>query len=161
MMLLQVLLYSLIALTAVALALLLFRFWRRAPKAPAVASEPLQPQLDLADENLGPEQLPEDGWTRLAAELMGKGEWRLAVRAFYLASLAHLAQRNLISLARFKSNRDYERELRRRAHAFPAAVSVFGENVSVFEGIWYGMHEVNGDLVTRFAAKVEQLKRAE
>ena len=161
MMLLQVLLYSLIALTAVALALLLFRFWRRTPKAPAVASEPLQPQLDLADENLGPEQLPEDGWTRLAAELMGKGEWRLAVRAFYLASLAHLAQRNLISLARFKSNRDYERELRRRAHAFPAAVSVFGENVSVFEGIWYGMHEVNGDLVTRFAAKVEQLKRAE
>ena len=96
---------------------------------------------------------------KLARELLERGELRLAMRAFYLASLAHLAGRNLISLAKFKSNRDYERELRRRGHSFPDLLSVFGETVSVFDRIWYGLHEVNGELVQQFAANVERIKR--
>ena len=52
---------------------------------------------------------------------------------FIFASLAHLAERNLISLAKFKSNRDYERELRRRGHSFPNVLTFFGENVLVFD----------------------------
>ena len=83
-------------------------------RATAVASEPILPAPDIADENVRADQLPEDGWTKLARELLERGEFRLAMRAFYLASLSHLAARNLISIARFKSNRDYERELRRR-----------------------------------------------
>lgn len=117
-----------------------------------------QPVPDVADENVGAEQLPEDGWTSLARELLGRGEFRLALRAFYLASLAHLADRNLVSLARFKSNRDYERELQRRAHAFPDLQTLFGENVSCFDRVWYGRHEVTGELVTRFATNVERIK---
>mgnify|MGYP001549225032 CR=1 FL=1 len=97
-------------------------------------------------------------WAKLARELLERGEFRLAMRAFYLASLAHLAARNLVSLARFKSNYDYERELRRRAHAFPDLLAVFGDNLSVFERIWYGMHEVNDELVRQFAINVERLK---
>ena len=104
------------------------------------------------------EQLPEDGWTRMARELLEKGELRLALRAFYLASLAHLAGRNLITLAKFKSNRDYERELQRRAHAFAALLAVFGENVALFDRVWYGLHDVNAELVQHFAANVDQLK---
>jgi len=94
----------------------------------------------------------------LARELLGRGELRLALRAFYFASLAHLAQRNLIQLAKFKSNRDYERELRRRGHAFPDLLSLFSENVSVFDRIWYGMQEVSTELVNEFALKVDQLR---
>jgi len=86
--------------------------------------------------NLGAEQLPEDGWTKLARELLERGELRLALRAFYLASLARLAERNLISLAKFKSNRDYEQELRRRGHSFPDMLALFSENVGVFDRIW-------------------------
>jgi hypothetical protein len=89
-----------------------------------------------------------------------RGEFRLAMRAFYLASLAHLAARNLISLARFKSNRDYERELRRRAHTFPNLLATFGDNLFDFERIWYGLHEVNRDSVSQFAANVEKIKTA-
>jgi prephenate dehydrogenase len=80
------------------------------------------------------------------------------MRAFYLASLAHLAAKNLISIARFKSNRDYERELNRRGHSFPELLSIFGQNVSVFERIWYGTHEINLDTVNRFALQVERIK---
>jgi hypothetical protein len=143
------------------LALFIYRLVRQKPKLDAVASEPIQSVPDIADENVGADQLPEDGWTKLARELLGRGEFRLAMRAFYLASLAHLAQRNLISIARFKSNHEYERELHRRGHAFPDLLSVFGDNLQVFERIWYGLHEVNGEIVNRFATNVERIKGAE
>jgi hypothetical protein len=139
--------------------LLLYRLFRgKGNKQTAILSEAIQPAPDLADENVGADQLPEDSWINLGRELVGRGELRLALRAFYLASLAHLASRNLISLARFKSNRDYERELGRRAHAFPQLLGLFGENVTVFDRVWYGMHEINPELVNQFLSKVELIK---
>jgi len=155
----QMLLYGLLAVVLSAIAVLLIRFWKKRQKGiPIMTAQAVQPAPDLADENIGADQLPEDGWTILARELLGRGELRLALRAFYLASLAHLAERNLVSLARFKSNRDYQLELQRRAHAFPNLQSLFGENVSSFDRVWYGQHEATGELVTRFAANVERIR---
>jgi len=152
-------LFVLIAAAAVGAGLLLYRVLRnRASKQTATAATPIQPSPDVADENVGAEQLPEDGWIALGRELLQRGELRLAMRAFYLASLAHLAGRNLIGLARFKSNRDYSRELERRAHAFPELPGLFSDNVSVFDRIWYGMHEIDSDLVNQFLARVETIK---
>lgn len=158
---LQVFLYLLIAGAVAGLGFLIYRFFRdRNARAPVLAGEPIQSPPDLNDLNIGPEQLPEDGWTRLARELLARGEWRLALRAFYLASLAHLAGRHLISLAKFKSNREYERELRRRAHSLPELLANFGETVSVFDRVWYGRQEINGELVGQFATVVERIKSA-
>jgi hypothetical protein len=157
-MLLQLLLYALVAVAIGALLWLLYRVIRGRTKAAVVASQPIQPAPDLTDENIGADQLPEDGWSRLGRELLGRGELRLAMRAFYLASLAHLAARNLISLAKFKSNRDYERELRRRGHSFPEVLALFGDNVSVFDRTWYGMHEISEELITQFVTRVERLR---
>jgi hypothetical protein len=138
--------------------LLIFRLIRdRRKRESPIASVPIQPMPDLRDESVGAEQLPEDGWTQLGRELLERGELRLALRAFYLAGLAHLAARNLISLARFKSNRDYERELGRRGHSFPALLALFGESISVFDRTWYGMHEVSRDIVAEFAARIERI----
>jgi Domain of unknown function (DUF4129) len=157
----QLLLWSLVAVVLSVLAIFLYRLWRDRRKPPAaVAGEVILPVPDLADEKIGADQLPEDGWTKLARELLERGEFRLALRAFYLASLSHLAERNLIRIARFKSNRDYERELRRRGHSFPELLAVFGDNISVFERIWYGMHEVNRELVNQFSLNVDRLKAA-
>jgi hypothetical protein len=158
---LQVLLYGLLAVVAAVVAVFLYRIWRDRRRQPTtVASIAIQPVPDITDENVRADQLPEDAWTKLARELLERGEFRLAMRAFYLASLSHLAARNLISIARFKSNREYERELHRRAHSFPDLLSVFGDNIFDFERIWYGMHEVNRDLVNQFAANVEKIKSA-
>lgn len=155
----QLLLWGLIAAALVALVTFLYHVWRSRQKLRrTVASEAFFPVPDIADENVSADQLPEDGWLKLARELVVRGEFRLALRAFYLSSLSHLATRNLISLARFKSNHDYERELWRRGHSFPELLSVFGDNLSVFERIWYGMHEVNAGLVNQFAANVERIK---
>lgn len=157
----QGLLFLLVAIALSALAIFLIRLWRqRKPAAKAIATESIQSTPDLADENVAADQLPEDGWTKLARELLERGEFRLAMRAFYFASLAHLAERNLIGIARFKSNREYENELRRRAHAIPSLLPVFDENLSAFEKIWYGMHEVNRELVQQFAANVDKIRNA-
>ena len=123
-----------------------------------MATEAISTAPNLEDDDVAPDQLPEDGWLTMARDLLARGEMRLALRAFYLASLAHLAQRNLISIARFKSNRDYERELGRRAHAIPVVMNTFSENVSIFDRIWYGMHEVNSALLDDFQRNVEKIK---
>ena len=155
----QLLLWALVAVVASALAIFLYRVWRNRRKSrSAIKSEAITPVPDLADENVRADELPEEGWMKLGRELLVRGELRLAMRAFYLASLSHLAARHLISIARFKSNRDYERELRRRGHSFPELLLIFGENISAFEAIWYGMHDVNFDLVNQFAGNVERIK---
>jgi hypothetical protein len=158
---LQVLLFVLLAAVICALAILLLRAWqnRRIEQA-TVSSEPIAPVPDLADENVGAHQLPEDGWIKLGRELLARGELRLALRAFYFASLAQLAARNLLTIAKFKSNRDYERELDRRGHALPDLLPLFHENVSVFDRSWYGLHEVNTEMVSQFLANVERIKSA-
>jgi hypothetical protein len=156
----EILLYALVAAALAALTVFLYRVWRGRQKFPTAVAEAILPVPDLADENVHADQLPEDGWTKLGGELLERGEFRLAMRAFYLASLAHLAARNLISIARFKSNHDYERELCRRAHAVPNLLATFGDNLLDFERIWYGPHEANRDLVGRFAANVEKIKAA-
>jgi len=154
-----VLLYVLAAAVIIALAIFIIRLVRdRWEPVPTATSEAIEPVPDLTDENIRADQLPEDGWTKLARELLERGEFRLAMRAFYLASLAHLATRNLISIARFKSNRDYERELRRRAHAIPNLPAMFGDTISSFERVWYGTHEATPDLAQQFAGSVDKLK---
>jgi hypothetical protein len=153
------LLVVLILVCVAFLAFLLFRVWQRHQRATqaAVAVVAAAPP-NLADDNVAADQLPEDGWLRLGRELMAGGDPRLALRAFYLASLAHLAERNLITLARFKSNRDYARELQRRGHALPMLVTLFGENVSVFERVWYGRHDASRDLLNEFSGRVERMR---
>jgi hypothetical protein len=115
---------------------------------------------DLTNEYVAANALPEDEWLVMARDLVNQGELRLALRAYYLANLAHLAQRQLLSIARFKSNRDYERELARRAHALPRLPGLFHENVLMFERVWYGLHETTAEMLAEYAARVEQLRSA-
>ncbi len=158
----QALLFLLIAVVVCALALFLYRFWSDHRKNAALITTLALPSApDLADENFGAEQLPEDGWIKLARELLERGEYRLALRAFYLSALANLAARNLISLAKFKSNRDYERELRRRSHALPQLPPAFAEMVGTFERVWYGLYEANTELVAGFSAQTDKLRSVE
>lgn len=156
---LHLLIYFIAAAALIGVAFLVRRVLkdRRARQAP-VSAEAIKPTVDVADENVAPDQLPEDGWSQLAREYLERGELRLALRALYLASLAHLAGRNLVTIARFKSNRDYERELVRRAHSFPDLLDRFSENVTVFDRIWYGMHPVDSSLLSAFAANVEGIR---
>lgn len=155
------LLFLTLAVAAVLLALAAMRMARARRRSASVESSALPALPDLEDENIAADQLPEDDWTRLGREFFERGDHRLALRAFYLAGLAHLASRGLITIARSKSNREYERELGRCGHALPQLPILFGENVGTFDRIWYGLHEVTPALVEHFVENLNRIKAAE
>jgi hypothetical protein len=151
------LMWVLLFVSALVLIVLIARARRRLPITAAEA-EPALPHVDLNEENVTADQLPEDGWLQLARELMQRGELRLALRASYLAGLAHLGHRELIRLAKYKSNRDYDRELRRRARANPDLLTAFDDNLDAFERAWYGEHAVTQEALGDFSRNLEKIR---
>lgn len=142
----------------VAVAYTLHRAWKRRRTIAEVLGETVSVVPDVADENVTADQLPSDGWMLHARELMERGELRLAMRALYLASLAMLGQRELIVIVKSKSNREYERELQRRAHGQSDLLGAFGHTITMFENAWYGMHDVTGDMIAEFTSNVERIR---
>jgi hypothetical protein len=136
--------FAVIALTVLLvllLAILIYRMWRqqrqlRTPEADALA----QPMPDLENEETAADALPREGWLQMARDLMQQGQWRLAMRALFLATLAGLADRKLIQVARFKANFEYKSELLRRNHAHPELMPAFNQAVLLYESVWYGEH---------------------
>jgi hypothetical protein len=149
----------LLALSAGALGVLLWRYGRQAwSRQEVVTAEVLPAQPDLADENVMASQLPEDEWLKLARELAAQGDLRRAMRALYLASLAHLAARELVSIARFKTNRDYQIEVARRARPQPELRRAFDENAAVFDRVWYGLYTLSAEAYAQFQANLERIR---
>jgi hypothetical protein len=146
-----------LVIALVALVVILLLRARRARVA-VVEAEAVNAVPDLSEENVTADQLPEDGWMQLARELMARGDLRLALRALYLASLAHLGQREYIRLERYKSNRDYDRELQRRARGNASLLTAFDENLLVFEGAWYGDHDVTPVTLDGFTQNIERIR---
>jgi hypothetical protein len=109
---------------------------------------------DLASDETRADQLPPEEWLRTARDCAARNDLRLAIRALFFANLAYLGGRSLIAIDRGKSNGDYARELRRRARAKPEILPVFSDTVGVFERSWYGMHDVNAELVERVEANL-------
>ncbi len=140
------------------LAFLAWRAWKDRKPGAVNAQAEIKTIPDLTGDEVDAGALPEDGWLDLAGELMEKGEFRLALRARYLAILAFLARHDLITIARYKSDREYEMELRRRSHAIPRLVGLFSENRTLFESTWYGLHVVTTGIMESFARNYEEMK---
>jgi hypothetical protein len=152
-----------ILLGIVALGCLLwlaFRHWRRLHIKPAQILRTITPvrTVDLEDESVQADELPEDSWLALAQELIEKGELRLALRAFYLATLSALARQELVRLAATKSNRDYLSELTRRLRGETTIVPFFRDNVRLFEASWYGTHDVTATVIDAMRNNQQQVR---
>jgi hypothetical protein len=152
------LMYALLGVAASILAVMLYRMWRRRRAAGAeLAGEAVAVVPDLTREEVAADELPVNRWLQLAQELLSQGNHRLALRAFFLATLAHLAEDQRITIAPSKSNREYEQELRRKAHARQDLVGAFSENRKVFDAVWYGMHEVTKDVMQAFTQNHQRI----
>lgn len=114
---------------------------------------------DLADEKISADELPADRWLGLAREMVDKGDLRLAMRAFYLATLAKLADFELLSIEFYKSNLDYKRELDRRVHEKADLRGAFINSIDVFERTWYGLKAIDRSGLDDFAALQERIIR--
>ena len=150
--------YGLLIVIVVLLAVVLVRTWlrNRNQEEPVAAAE-AGPEVNLENENVLATQLPENEWLRLAREKMQAGELRLALRALFLATLAHLGEKRLIAVNRSKSNGDYVREVGWRARDRQELSTSFSDQVKTFDRVWYGWHEVDVAMVDRFEQQHEQI----
>lgn len=114
--------------------------------------------VNLADESLTADRLPESEWLALADDWMEKGDFRLALRAMYLASLNYLSSRDLVSVRRWKSGLDYRRELARRARSKPEVPLAFSRSVAIFEQGWYGRHAVDRAMAEDLAKGLNEMR---
>jgi hypothetical protein len=147
-----------VAVVAVALVIWSLVQKRRRLKAKVVTALAAEAVPDLHREDVTADLLPEERWLQLARELLEQGDLRLALRAAYLGVLAHLGQRELLAIARHKSNLDYRRELARRAVQRRELVGAFEENVFSFERAWYGRATVTREVIERFLSNLEIIR---
>jgi hypothetical protein len=146
-----------VVLSALLVLFLGYAWYRRRGRILTVSSETLAPTPDLGEDDVEADALPVERWITLAQELREKGSLRLALRALYLAILAHLAARDMITVAKYKSNGEYKKELNRRAHEREELVTRFSKLVALFDRAWYGMHPVTRDELDRFNANRERI----
>ncbi|MGD8352818.1 MAG: DUF4129 domain-containing protein, partial [Pseudomonadota bacterium] len=153
-----ILLYILIFAGAAACAVILGRLLgkKKDDEAQSIA-DPSVTAADLEDEDLLASDLPENEWLALARELLEKGEVRLGLRAMYLASLAHLAAKGIISLARHKTDREYIRELSSRGEVLQEVTSAFDDITGIFERAWYGMHYIEQQTLDYFSTRHREI----
>jgi hypothetical protein len=156
---LQYSLWVLGAVFAVAAAVLLYRQRNARQDAVAAATATARPvDVDLRDESLTADKLPESSWLALAQEWIDKGDLRLALRAMHLAGLSYLNGRSLVTIQRWKSGMDYSMELSRRSRSIPGVGETFGRNVRVFEAGWYGRHEVSREILEAFSQGLDEMR---
>jgi hypothetical protein len=123
------------------------------PTIEATQTPPAQP--DLADENIHAGQLGTEEWVELARAKLAQGEWRLAWRALYLATLSRLAADGLVSLAKSKTNLDYEREVRRRSLGRSEITDGFAARRVAYEDVWYGQFNADEARARAWLAEME------
>jgi hypothetical protein len=129
---------------------------RNSSRVPAMPAGPAA--IDLEDPSVLASQLPENEWTAMARDFMARGDYRMALRAYFLASLAFLASRELVVVGRSKTNLDYLREVRRRARSAAGLDGLFARGIEAFESAWYGLHEVGVSDVSRFEENLERMR---
>ncbi|WCJ60850.1 DUF4129 domain-containing protein [Fontisphaera persica] len=156
----------LVLLLGVMLFVLVKWLWRRHRQrlqtalAGQAAVETPAPRPDLQKEEVSPALLPEEEWLAMSRDFAARGEWRLALRALYLSALAGLARRELLALARGKSNREYVRELARKTHQHPGLLEPFQGLMQDFERVWYGRHAADAQLYQRCEEHLSHLQNA-
>jgi hypothetical protein len=147
---------GLAAVIALALIITIVRKRLQEPVNPSVNAE-APAKANLSDQNLLASDVPEDEWLQLARDYVGKGEFRLAIRAMYLSNLAALGQRQLIVVTRWKSNRLYERELQIRSRA-SALCEAFASSNRDYERAWFGLHEVTRESIDKFEGRLQAIR---
>jgi len=119
----------------------------------AAVPEMIQP----FDEETPADKLPFEEWLLVAKNLLERKALRLSLRAFYLATLAWLAEHERITIKRYKSNLDYVRELDRRFHSESGLPKLFSRQVALFEHVWYGHHQVTLTDINEFKKLQERI----
>jgi hypothetical protein len=132
------LLYGLLGLAITLFVLFIVRTVIAGRREALESSLATAPNPDLSDETTKADDLPPSAWRELSQKLMEQREYRLAVRALYFETLSRLAESGLLSIAAYKSNREYQSELAMKAHEKKELIDLFRQSVAVVDRVWYG-----------------------
>jgi hypothetical protein len=155
----QILWYLVFGALLAALLYFAYRVYKqRAIDVVHVFATPAAATPNLEEDDVTADALPEEGWLNLARDLAERGDLRLAMRALFLASLSVLAHRELVRIAKYKSNREYGRELDRISHAVPEVPPIFAKSVRALERVWYGNHEIDRVSFSVFNTDQERIR---
>ena len=154
--------WGILVLMGVLGAAALWMVWqrRRRRESPGVLEAGPAAAGPLDQEDVTPDRLPEEEWLQLAAQCLDQQNFRLALRAYYLANLAWLGRAEYIRIHGGKTNREYELEVRRKTRSAPQMRELFRANIAAFERAWYGLHEVGPLEVDEFRARAARMKEA-
>ena len=87
-----------------------------------------------------------------AEALARKGEIRAAIRKGYIALLVELGDRHIVTLAQYKTNRDYLRSVRERVLLHERMLKL----TDSFERHWYGLAQANDSDWKEFRARYRE-----
>ncbi len=145
-------LYALLVILLSTLSIIFIRVYqKRKSHIPPLRETPESTIPQIQDDDIKADKLSPNEWMTMAYDLIEQGEFRYAVRSLYLATLSHLATCEVITIKRYKSNHDYETELKRRAHEKMRLIEIFSRNVIFFNSVWYGRRSLVKNDVIRFA----------
>ncbi|MBK8466242.1 MAG: DUF4129 domain-containing protein [Chloracidobacterium sp.] len=129
--LLQILIY---AAVIGAIGFLLYRFWPLMVGRFGFKTKEKKHDRVILGERIGEDESADDLFSE-AERLALDGHLRDAIRKGYIAVLCELSDRKIIGLARHKTNRDYLRDVRKRAGLFENMSGLTG----TYERNWYGL----------------------
>ena len=126
-----------VVIIGVCIALIVLIIWRFGPRLLSgrrkKKSKKREPRVVLG-ETLDPDQSAADLMAQ-ADGLARQGNLRAAIRKAYIALLCELADRKLISLAQYKTNRDYLNAVRDKGSLYTSMRRL----TNIFEVHWYGL----------------------
>ncbi len=99
------------------------------------------------------ENIHEMDFGALIREAMADGNYRVAIRLYYLRALRQLNDQKLIDWRFYKTNQDYVRELRDESLA-----KDFREITRLFEWVWYGNFQIDRELSDNLIPRFERFE---
>lgn len=94
--------------------------------------------VPISLEETAPIEIPLTELERMLQEALARGDYRGAVRIYFIFILRDLSQKNWINWEKEKTNFHYLREMSQRSE-----YADFNKSVSYFEIIWYGKREID------------------
>ncbi len=146
------------AVFAAGAAVLLYKQRNARKQGVAAAAAGAPAAVDLRDESVTADKLPESSWLALAQEWIDKGDLRLALRAMHLAGLSYLNGRSLVTIQRWKTGMEYSDEVARRGRSAPEMAPAFQRNLRIFEAGWYGRHEVKAEALEAYSQGLDEVR---
>jgi hypothetical protein len=122
----------LILLGIVLLAFLIYYFFMRYQEDKDGA------KVEVNFDDVAPSEIPKSELERRLEEALGRGDYREAVRIYFIFIIKDLSDKNWIKWEKKKTNISYLMEMRSRPQ-----YDLFNKSVSVFEIVWYGNYTID------------------